>query len=222
VDYDDDVSDDRLEVGVYQYWIRQVICKLAGMVKDGGMLFWLCPAEDGWWMWPTLRRYGTMIQPHPPIIWYERFSQYQKTKLTKDYRLLFPVRIGTATGTFNPDAIREPSVRQQMGDKRADPRGRVPGHVWTVSRLQGNHRARVDWHPAQLPPTPLARIVLGWTNKGDTVLDAFAGSGSLGVVCKGLGRNFIGIEQSAKYCKEMKKRIEAAPDRLALPRKDFA
>lgn len=220
VSYNGDDTGDELPVEEYRYWIEQVVRKLKTMVKDGGMLFWLCPAEDGWWTWPLLMKFGQLYWKRP-IIWYERFSQYQRKRLTADYRLLFPVRIGLPLPTFNPDAIREPSVRQMMGDKRADPRGRVPGHVWTVSRLQGNNKARVDWHPAQLPPAALARIVLGWSYKGDTVLDAFAGSGSLGVVCKGLGRNFIGIEQSAKYCEEMGKRIKEAPDRLALPRKDF-
>ena len=216
VDYDGDSTGDKLPVEEYRYWIEQVVFKLISMVKDGGMLFWLCPAEDGWWTWEVLQRYGHLAY-NRPIIWYERFSQYQKKRLTADYRLLFPVQTGTVLPTFNPDAIREESVRQQMGDKRADPRGRVPGHVWTVSRLQGNHPSRVDWHPAQLPPSPLARIVMGWTHKGETVLDAFAGAGSMGVVCKGLGRNFIGVEQSEEYCHKIRQRIKKAPKILALP-----
>lgn len=211
VDYDGDDTRDDLEPGEYQYWVKNVIRKMASMTKKGGMLFWLCPAEHGEWIWCELGRYGRLLH-NKPIIWYERFSQYQKKRLTSDYRLLFPIVIGGSYApTFNPDDIREESVRQQMGDKRADPRGRVPGHVWTVSRLQGNAKARVDWHPAQLPPLPLARIVMGWTNEGDTVLDAFAGTGSMGVVCKGLKRNFVGVEQSAAYCCNMEQRIKEAP-----------
>lgn len=217
VDYKDDSSHDHLDRVGYEYWIKQVIRKMASMTLKGGMLFWLCPADDGNWVWPSLIRYGRLLHGKP-IIWHERFSQYQSTRLTSDYRLLFPLVIGGSyEPCFNPDDIREESVRQQMGDKRADPRGRVPGHVWTVSRLQGNHPARVDWHPAQLPPLPLARIVEGWTNKGDTVLDAFAGAGSMGVVCKGLGRNFVGVEQSADYCNKMSERIDSSPRTFSKP-----
>lgn len=211
VRYADDDTGDCLETERYCYWVEQVMRKMAAMTKKGGMLFWLCPAEDGAWVWRELSRYGRLLYGKP-IVWYERFSQYQKKRLTSDYRLLFPLVVGGSyKPTFNPDAIREESVRQQMGDKRADPRGRVPGHVWTVSRLQGNHPFRVDWHPAQLPPSPLTRIVEGWTNPGETVLDGFAGSGSLGVICKGLSRNFVGVEQSICYCERMRQRIDAAP-----------
>jgi len=208
VDYDGDETRDKLPAIEYQHWVHMIIYKMVACTKKGGMLFWLCPAEHGNWVWPALEQYGWLLQGKP-IIWYEKFSQYQSKRLTSDYRLLFPLVVGLGgEPTFNPDAIREESVRQQMGDKRADPRGRVPGHIWNVSRLQGNHPNRVDWHKAQLPQAPLERIVKGWTNEGDVVLDAFAGSGSLGVVCKRLSRWFVGVDQSAEYCRRIKDRME--------------
>jgi hypothetical protein len=209
VRYEGDETRDQLPIDEYRRWVRDVIFLLSQITSiNGGTLWWLCPAEDGEWVWPILTQYGRLLYGRP-IIWYERFSQYQKKRLTADYRLLFPLKMGSADPTFNPDDIREQSVRQQMGDKRADPRGRVPGHVWTVRRLQGTAKDRVDWHPAQLPPEPLERIVRGWTSPGETVLDAFAGSGSMGVVCKKTGRHFVGVEGSAAYCQRMEERIGA-------------
>lgn len=206
VAYDGDPTKDDMAPLVYEQWVEYVIFQLKSMIRDGGMLFWLCPSEQGKMMWNILSRYGTLLYGCP-VVWHERFSQYQPSRLTKDYRLLFPVVIGTGPITFNPNEIREESERQRLGDKRADPRGRVPGHVWLARRLQGTARDRVDWHPAQLPPEPLERIVLGWTNPGDTVMDAFAGSGSLGMVCKRHERRFIGIDGSEKYCEEMRRRL---------------
>ena len=42
---------------------------------------------------------------------------------------------------------------------------------------------------------------------GDTVLDPFMGSGSTGVACKELGRNFIGVELDKQYFDIATKRI---------------
>jgi DNA modification methylase len=79
----------------------------------------------------------------------------------------------------------------------------VPGDVWQFRRLQGTSKDRVEWHPAQLPPELLARIVKGWTKPGDLVVDAFAGSGSLAKVCRPLGRRFMGVERSPTYLTKM-------------------
>ena len=46
------------------------------------------------------------------------------------------------------------------------------------------------------------------TNDNDVVLDPFMGSGSTGVACKNLNRNFIGIELNEEYFNIAKERIE--------------
>jgi site-specific DNA-methyltransferase (adenine-specific) len=47
-----------------------------------------------------------------------------------------------------------------------------------------------------------------YTNEGDLVLDNCMGSGSTGVACKNLNRDFIGIELDEKYYKTACERIE--------------
>jgi site-specific DNA-methyltransferase (adenine-specific) len=83
----------------------------------------------------------------------------------------------------------------------------VPDEVWMFRRLQGTSHDHVDWHPCQLPPELLERIVQGWSNPGSVVLDGFAGSGSLAKVCKRLGRAFVGVDRSATYNDEMFKEL---------------
>jgi putative methyltransferase len=56
-------------------------------------------------------------------------------------------------------------------------------------------------HPSQKPEILLERIVKVSSNESSVVLDLFAGSFSLGRVCKRLNRNYIGIEKSAEYSK---------------------
>ena len=45
------------------------------------------------------------------------------------------------------------------------------------------------------------------SNVGDTILDPFMGSGTTGVACMNLNRNFIGIELDNEYFKVAKNRI---------------
>ncbi|MGC9331029.1 MAG: DNA-methyltransferase [Bacteroidales bacterium] len=62
-------------------------------------------------------------------------------------------------------------------------------------------------HPTQKPEEMLKRIIIASSNKGDTVLDPFLGSGTTAFVAKKLGRNWIGIEKSGKYVDMAKERI---------------
>lgn len=65
-------------------------------------------------------------------------------------------------------------------------------------------------HPTQKPEKLIAKLVLASSDEGDLVLDPFAGSGTTGVVCKKLNRNFIDIEQNPLYCGWAEKRLLTA------------
>ena len=62
-------------------------------------------------------------------------------------------------------------------------------------------------HPYAKPLSMLERLIKNHTNVGDTVLDPFMGSGTTGLACKNLGRNFIGIEKDEEYFKIAQERI---------------
>lgn len=65
-------------------------------------------------------------------------------------------------------------------------------------------------HPAQKPEKLIAKLILASTNKNDTVLDPFMGSGTVPVVAKKLSRHYIGIEREKTYCAYAEKRLENA------------
>ena len=62
-------------------------------------------------------------------------------------------------------------------------------------------------HPTQKPIALMEHFVKLLTNKGDTVLDPFMGSGSSGVASLKLGRKFVGIEMSKEYFNLAQKRM---------------
>jgi len=64
-------------------------------------------------------------------------------------------------------------------------------------------------HPTQKPVTLLEYLIKTYTNEKETVLDFTMGSGSTGVACKNLNREFIGIELDENYFNIAKERIES-------------
>lgn len=67
-------------------------------------------------------------------------------------------------------------------------------------------------HPTQKPVDLLEYLIKTYTNEGMTVLDNVMGSGSTGVACKNLNRNFIGIEKDPDYFKLAKERLDGNVD----------
>ena len=62
-------------------------------------------------------------------------------------------------------------------------------------------------HPNQKPIQLMEELIKILTNKGDTILDCFMGSGTTGVACKNLERDFVGIELDKEYFEIAKERI---------------
>ena len=67
--------------------------------------------------------------------------------------------------------------------------------VWFEKRNAIN-----DFHPTQKPLDIISKMLENSSKEGDIVFDPFLGSGTTAVACKQLGRKYIGIELSQKYC----------------------
>ena len=89
-----------------------------------------------------------------------------------------------------------------------NPIGKQTRNVWSIP-LTPKSEKWAGVHPTQKPFELLRRILLSCTDKGDTVLDPFTGSGTTNAVAKYYGRNSIGIEINPKYIDVMKKRLKS-------------
>jgi DNA modification methylase len=126
------------------------------------------------------------------------FGQHNHRDLGNNHRLLYRyMRAGTK---LYPDTIRVPSWRQLNGDKRADPRGRVPGDVFDFPRVTGNSKQRRKFSPTQLHEELYARCIKLCCLPGSSVVDLFAGSGTLGRVADRCGVATLMLECSRETC----------------------
>lgn len=76
--------------------------------------------------------------------------------------------------------------------------------VWTVKPAKFKSA-----HFATFPPALIEPMVLAGCPHGGTVLDPFAGAGTVGVVCQQHNRNHVGIELNRDYLQIARDRIQA-------------
>lgn len=94
--------------------------------------------------------------------------------------------------------------KKGTGEKTHTTTGKFPKTILDFS----NARQKGKLHPTQKPVALLEYLIKTYTLENNTVLDLTMGSGSTGVACKNLNRNFIGIEQDEKYFKIAVDRIK--------------
>lgn len=87
-----------------------------------------------------------------------------------------------------------------------DSTSRYPRSIQTFS----SDKYKSNFHPTQKPVALMEWLIKTYSNKNETVLDFTMGSGTTGVACKNLNRDFIGIEMDEAYFDIAKKRIDEA------------
>ncbi len=205
IGYEYDHYVDGLRGADYRAWTYTWVFEVARLLNDRGSVFVAIGDEHVCDVKAVLD--GCGLTRRNWIVWHYSFGPHQNRKFGRDHcHILYYVK-DPKRFTFNSDAVRIESARQRSGDKRANPKGRVPGDVWEFARLPGNANERTG-HPCQIPEALLERIVLAASNPGDTVFDPFAGSGTTLAVAKRLGRIPSGCELSKAYCAAITKRLK--------------
>ena len=90
-------------------------------------------------------------------------------------------------------------------------RGKLPTDTWwhTIVPTKGNERTG---YPTQKPLGIVRRVVQASSQPGDTVLDFFAGSGTLGEAAHQLGRRFVLIDNNPEALEVMARRFASFDD----------
>ncbi|MBQ5575542.1 MAG: site-specific DNA-methyltransferase, partial [Bacteroidales bacterium] len=90
------------------------------------------------------------------------------------------------------------------------------GKAQLVNVLEFDKDPREAMHPTQKPLALIQRLVLTYSNEGDTILDNCMGSGTTAVACIKEKRHFIGFELNKEYFDKACKRIDAERRQLSL------
>ncbi len=109
---------------------------------------------------------------------------------------------------FDADAVeREPYMAPGLVSAEKAARGKRPTDVWFHTIVPTNGREKTGY-PTQKPEGVLRRMVAASSRPGAWCLDPFAGSGTLGAVCQGLGRRFVLVDSSPVAIDVMRGRLD--------------
>ncbi|MRS05313.1 site-specific DNA-methyltransferase, partial [bacterium] len=108
---------------------------------------------------------------------------------------------------FDYEAIdRIPYMTPNLVGAKKAAMGKIPTDTWWHTIVATNGREKTGY-PTQKPLGIIRRLILASSNPGGTVLDFFAGSGTVGAACISLDRNFILVDNNPQAMEVMEKRF---------------
>lgn len=151
------------------------------------------------------------------IIWHYRHGLHAQRRFSGRYETILWLT-KSDNYIFNLDKVRIPALypgkRYYKGPKRGKPSGNPKGKnpsdiweivqrdwefgIWDIPNVKASHPEKTA-QPCQFPVELVQRCVLALTNKGDWVLDPYAGVGSTLIAAALHGRRSLGSEKDRKY-----------------------
>lgn len=163
---------------LFQGW--STVCETISLCKEYFVL-------RNWIVWDRIKGRGSkynLVSTREDILWCSKGDNY----------------------TYNPQVSNIKKKTGGMGLKNGEENRKLTNVWYDISPIVPWSKERVN-HPTQKPVELMERCVKLWSNEGDIVLDFTMGSGSTGVACKNLNRNFIGIEINKQYFELAKMRL---------------
>jgi len=146
------------------------------------------------------------------IIWAYDYGARSKKKWSAKHDNILWYAKNPNDYIFNYDAVeRIPYMAPSLVGEEKAARGKTITDTWWHTIVSPTGKEKTGY-PTQKPLGVLRRIVAVSSNKGDTVLDFFAGSGTTGVAAHELGRRFILVDSNKQAIEVMKKRFAKIKD----------
>lgn len=157
------------------------------------------------WVWKKTNPKGHLNSKKYPMKIYELIHIFSKSTPryypqmweSKPMNTVYKVGGNGNDSTYN--------FMETVKNKNINTTLRFPQDVINFTDLTGNSKERL--HSTQKPIALIEYLVKTYTQENETVLDFTMGSGTTGVACKNLNRNFIGIELDKNYFEIAKQRI---------------
>ena len=164
------------------------------------------------WIWDKERGTNFLNANRTPLpsheiisVFYQKLPKYNPQKRYVGVKHKSPQTGKLSHKTYGKVKKRTPWV---------DDGYRFPLTVIRCNKYKTEASNSTNVHPTQKPVALLEYFIKTYTDEGDLVLDFTMGSGSTGVACKHLNRDFIGIELDKEYFDIASDRINNWQERL--------
>ncbi len=197
---------DKMSFDEYKEFTNKWIALAKETLKENGSIFIACSYHNIGECVMGLKENGFEIKNI--ITWQKTNAMPNLTRRVLTHSTEFIIWAVKGKGwIFNYEILKELNPQKQQNGQKKQMRD-----VWAIPLCQGKERLKDKngkaLHPTQKPIELLKRIILGWSNEGDTILDPFAGSGTTPFVAKEYNRGYIAIEKEKKYFEAMKQRLQ--------------
>jgi len=149
------------------------------------------------WIWQKEMGTGYLNAKRMPLRDYEEILIFYEKQPTYNPQMKEGKPYRTIKGSTNRNYCSTDKIVETISKG-----GRYPTTILKYNRDKGGY------HPTQKPLKLIEYLIKTYTNENNLVLDNCMGSGTTGVACKKLNRNFIGYEIDEKYFNIAKERIE--------------
>lgn len=184
------------------------------ILKDSGSLFVHIDYREAHYVKVQLDALFGRDHFQNEIIWAYDYGARSKRRWSAKHDNLLWYVMNPKDYTFNyEDMDRIPYMAPGLVGPEKAAKGKTPTDVWwhTIVSPQGKERTG---YPTQKPVRLLERILRVHTHPEDTVMDCFAGSGTLGEAALNLGRGFILMDNNPEAVRVMAKRFAGRGVRL--------
>ena len=187
--------------------------QLKRVIKKNGAIV-LCGSEP----FSSTLRISNLVDYKYDWIWNKKFAGNFVTAKKVPMKTHEVISVFYTTNTYYPQMIeRIKPIKTTTGSTKTDLttldanitrtyKYKYPITILYFPRILGSSKEKAA-HPTQKPVALMEYLIKTYTNEGETVLDFCMGSGTTGVACQNLNRDFIGIEKDAEY-------FEIAQDRI--------
>ncbi|MCS3755233.1 site-specific DNA-methyltransferase (adenine-specific) [Salinibacter ruber] len=212
---------------------RRRIEKCKDLLKEDGSIVWFAIHHLVGYL--QVMMYKTGLEYRRMNIWhYENGFSRTKTAPRTEYEPFLWFSQSDSNWTYNADDVRVPYKSEERlenpvyytnsdGEKKAwtpNPDGRLRGDVWKFPTLAGkSYEGEKTEHPTQKPEALITELVKAFCPKDDdgnyngSILDPYAGSGTLGVCCEKLNKNGHDIDW---ICNEIESKwVEVSEGRVS-------